>query len=65
MTKKPQIIEVREKKHMWEVVTLDSTGQHRYSYWGKHSHSDELPAFISTQQLLDAGLLASFNEPHP
>lgn len=49
----PQIIEVREKRFMWEVVTLDSTGHHRYSYWGKDIYPDELAAYIATQKMLD------------
>lgn len=50
---KPQIIEVRGMKRMWEVVTLDSTGHHRYSYWGKHKYPDELAAYTATQKMLD------------
>jgi hypothetical protein len=50
---KPQIIEVREKKYMWEVVTLDSTGHHRYSYWGKNIYPDELAAYMAAQKMLD------------
>ena len=49
----PQIIEVREKKRMWEVVTLDSTGHHRYSYWGKNKYPDELAAYTAAQKMLD------------
>ena len=38
---------------MWEVVTLDSTGHHRYSYWGKNRYPDELAAYTAAQKMLD------------
>jgi hypothetical protein len=49
----PQIVKVREKKYMWEVVTLYGAGQHRYSYWGKNIYPDELAAYTAAQKMLD------------
>lgn len=50
---KPQIVEVRNKRFMWEVVALDSTGHHRYSYWGKRYFPDEISAWVAAHNMLE------------
>lgn len=40
---------------MWEVVSLDSRGRYRYSYWSKKRVPDELGAYSKAQAMIDAG----------
>ena len=62
---KPQIIEVREKRRMWEVVTLDSAGHHRYSYWGKNRYPDALAAYVAAQKMIDGEIAGCDFAPFP
>lgn len=52
----PQIIEVQDagfKTPTWKVVTLDSTGHHRYSYWHKAKYPDEIAAYVAALKLIN------------
>lgn len=53
---KPQIIEVRDarmKSPIWEVVTLDSKGKLRYSYWLKDKYPDQIAAYVAATKLIN------------
>lgn len=45
-----EIVEIREKRLVWEVVSLVNGKHHRYTYWGKGNHPDQLSAYIAATQ---------------
>lgn len=45
-----EIVEVREKRLMWEVVSLVDGKHHRYTYWGKNNYPDQLSAYMAAQK---------------
>lgn len=48
-----EIVEVREKWLVWEVVSLVDGKHHRYTYWSKGNHPDQLSAYMAAQKELD------------
>lgn len=48
-----EIVEIREQRLTWEVVSLVDGRHHRYSYWGKGIYPDQLSAFIAASKTLN------------
>lgn len=40
-----EVVEIREKRLMWESVVTDNNGRYRYSYWGKGRYPDQLSVY--------------------